>query len=159
VVLKRGALTDLHAGWALLGWVGILVAGVAFQVVPMFQMTPEYPEWLGRHLTRMLATALALWSLALAWPPAAPLGILAAAVLSVGYAAFAVATLGLQRRRKRRLPDVTLDFWRLGMACLLATLLLWLVGLAAPAWQADPRAALLLGAGFTTCRTGCCTAV
>ncbi len=148
VTLRRGLLTDLHAGWALFGWVGILVVGIAFQVVPMFQMTPEYPEWLARHLTRLLVGALLFWSLAAAWPAAAPLGVLAAALMLFGFGAFAVATLGLQRQRKRRLPDVTLSFWRLAMVCLLATLLLWLAGRAAPAWAVDPRAATLLGAGF-----------
>ncbi|MDX1593972.1 MAG: hypothetical protein R3298_06970 [Gammaproteobacteria bacterium] len=148
VLLRRGAVTDLHAGWALLGWVGILVAGVAFQVVPMFQMTPEYPEWMARGLNRGLFAALLLWSAGLIWPAAAPLGVAGAALLWLGNALFAVVTLDLQRRRKRRLPDVTLSFWRLGMGCLLATLALWLAGHAAPAWSADPRSALLLGAGL-----------
>jgi len=148
VTLRRGVATDLHAGWALLGWIGILVSGVAFQVVPMFQMTPEYPEWLTRHLNRLIFAALMLWTLALAWPAAAQLGVLAAVVLVLGYAAFAVVTLDLQRQRKRRLPDVTLSFWRLGMVCLLATLLFWVVTRATPGWLADPRTGLLLGAGL-----------
>ena len=148
VDLQRGVLTDLHAGWGLLGWIGILVVGVAFQVVPMFQMTPEYPRWMTRGLGWLLFAGLVLWTLAMAWPAAAVLGNLATALLLFGNAAFALATLDLQRRRKRRLPDVTLDFWRVAMGCLLATLLLWLVGLAAPAWSADPRAPLLLGAGL-----------
>jgi hypothetical protein len=39
------ALTDLHAVWGLAGWTALLlVAGVAYQVVPMFQMTPPYPS-------------------------------------------------------------------------------------------------------------------
>lgn len=29
-------LTDLHAGWGLAGWAGILLAAVAYVVVPMF---------------------------------------------------------------------------------------------------------------------------
>lgn len=145
VTLQRGVVTDLHAGWALLGWIGILVSGVAFQVVPMFQMTPEYPEWLTRHLNRLVFAALVLWTLTLVWPAAAKGWILAAAVLVIGFGVFALVTLDLQRRRKRRLPDATLDFWRLGMVCLLATLLLWVVGHATPGWASDPRAGLVLG--------------
>ena len=145
VALARGMLTDLHAGWALLGWVGLLVVGVAFQVVPMFQMTPEYPAPLTRGLVPGLFAALLLWTVGMAVPALAPAAVLGAALLLGGLAAFALATLELQRRRKRRLPDVTHDFWRLGMACLLLALLLWLVGHAAPGWSADPRAAPLLG--------------
>ncbi len=148
VTLQRGVVTDLHAGWALLGWIGILVSGVAFQVVPMFQMTPEYPEWLTRHLNRLVFAALVLWTLALAWPAAAQAGVLAAVVLVLGNAAFALVTLDLQRQRKRRLPDVTFSFWRLGMGCLLVTLLFWVVTRAAPEWINDPRTVLLLGAGL-----------
>jgi hypothetical protein len=148
VTLQRGVVTDLHAGWALLGWIGILVGGIAFQVVPMFQMTPEYPEWLTRHLNRLVFAALVLWTLALVWPAAAQAGVLAAVVLVLGNAAFAVVTLDLQRQRKRRLPDVTFSFWRLGMACLLMTLLFWIVSRAAPEWISDPRTALLTGAGL-----------
>ncbi len=149
IALGRGAPTDLHAGWGLFGWVGILVVGVAFQVVPMFQMTPEYPAWMSRALPWLLFAGLALWSLQVAWPLAATAVPVAALLLVLGNVAFAVVTLDLQRRRKRRLPDVTLDFWRVAMASLLVTLLLWVAGLAAPAWSADPRAPLLLGAGLT----------
>ena len=149
ITLPRGALTDLHAGWGLLGWVGILIVGVAFQVVPMFQMTPEYPPSMARALPWLLFAGLLLWLLRVAWPALAVLAPLAVLLLLLGNAAFAIVTLDLQRRRKRRLPDVTLDFWRLAMVCLLATLLLWAAGLAAPAWSADPRAPLLLGAGLT----------
>ena len=62
VALPVMLLTDLHAAWGLLGWVGLLVIGVAYQVIPMFQVTPQYP----RRVTAWLAWAafalLAAWS-------------------------------------------------------------------------------------------------
>ena len=36
-----------HAAFGLLGWILLLVIGVAYQVVPMFQITPPYPLLLG----------------------------------------------------------------------------------------------------------------
>ncbi|MGB5065156.1 MAG: hypothetical protein WBQ37_15580, partial [Candidatus Competibacter sp.] len=36
-------LTQLHGAWGLVGWTVLLVTGVAYQVVPMFQITPPYP--------------------------------------------------------------------------------------------------------------------
>jgi hypothetical protein len=36
-------LADLHAGWGLAGWAGVLLAAMAYVVVPMFQLTPGYP--------------------------------------------------------------------------------------------------------------------
>src|SRR3546814_3858608 len=48
------------------------------------------------------------------------------AALAAGILLFAVITLRLQGRRRRKLPDVTLDFWRLGMASLIACVAVWL---------------------------------
>ncbi|MGE0081580.1 MAG: hypothetical protein AB7U81_09815 [Thiohalomonadaceae bacterium] len=131
--VARG-LTDVHVAWGLAGWIGLLVMGVAYQVVPMFQITPDYPGVLVRWLGPVLFAGLVLWSLArgvlpaLAWIPALALAV------------FAASTLYVQHRRRRRLPDVTVAFWRLGMCSLLAAVLLW----AAP-W---PGVELLTGVLF-----------
>lgn len=121
----RTPFTNLHLSWGLLGWVGILVVGVALQVVPMFQLTPSYPKPMARWLT--LAMFVALLALAPGvWLPALqlPLGI----ALSAGLIWFAVTTMQLQSQRKRKLPDVTLSFWRGGMLCILSAIALWLAG-------------------------------
>lgn len=57
--------TDLHAVWGLLGWAGLLVVGLAYEVVPMFQATPAYPGWMRNGLSAALLAALGLWSLPL----------------------------------------------------------------------------------------------
>ena len=100
-----------------MGWVLIQVIGVAYQVVPMLQITPAYPASLTRWLTWALLAGIALlnfpaslglWSAWAGW-------LLAGTVAIV----FAWVTLGLLCRRRRKLPDTTLDFWRLGMASLI----------------------------------------
>lgn len=114
-------LTALHAAWGLGGWVLALVMGVAWQVVPMLQLTPPYPEQLTPRLGLGMLAALGLLSLS-TWLEAhlaAWLNLIAwMAALSVAVA-FAIATLRLQSRRRRKLADATLDFWRMGMAALL----------------------------------------
>ncbi len=109
-----------HALWGLGGWVAALVMGSAWQVVPMLQLTPPYPprltSWLGRAL--LLALPLASVS-AQPWRVAGETGVAALLI------AFAIATLRLQSQRKRRLADVTLEFWRVGMVCLVAASLAW----------------------------------
>lgn len=140
-------LADVHPAWALLGWVGLLVIGVAYQVVPMFQMTPEYSAPVIRRLAWALFTLLVLWSLAVLVParldtlPAAVIGLSCAA----GYALFAVLTLRLQAQRRRRLPDVTLGYWRAGMLSLLLGAALWAAGWGVPALRHLPQYGLLLG--------------
>lgn len=140
-------ITDLHLGWGLLGWVGLLVIGVAYQVVPMFQMTPPYPRTLTRWLTKALFSLLVLWSAAgialgdearwVGWG----LELLAAS----GFVTFAVATFGLQRRRKRRQTDATTLFWRTGMASIMACAGLWAAARLAPGLAADRAYSMVLG--------------
>jgi hypothetical protein len=121
------AMTNLHAVWGLVGWTVLLVAGVAYQVVPMFQITPPYPRWLIRGLAPLMAATLA------------------GAMLAVGLVVFAAATLYLLTRRRRKIGDPTLGYWRIGMASLLAGALLWLATPLIPALAQAPQVELLLG--------------
>jgi hypothetical protein len=118
--LLRLPLTDLHAGWGLLGWIAVLVAVVAYQVVPMFQMTAAYPAWLRRALAPAVFALLSWLSLAAwrGWPVWLPEALLALAV-----AVFAVITLRLLGQRRRKVGDASLGFWRLGMLALLGAAL------------------------------------
>ncbi len=137
----REPITNLHLSWGLLGWAGILVIGVSFQVVPMFQLTPAYPARMTRWLPLILFLLLLALSLGVAFPALQlPLGI----ALSGGLAWFAVTTLRLQGQRRRKLPDVTLSFWRGGMLCLLFAIVLWLIGQIYPA-VGNGKNELLLG--------------
>ena len=128
---------SLHPGWSLLGWTGLLVVGVAYELVPMLQMTPAYPKPMVRYFGAAVLALLVAWSAAL-WAGDGRWGALAVAcavALAAAYALFAVATLALQRRRRRRLPDVTLDFWRVGMASLVLACIAWSARVALPgAW-------------------------
>ncbi|MGE5152575.1 MAG: permease [Bdellovibrio bacteriovorus] len=147
--------TDLHALWGLLGWAGLLVVAIAYEVVPMFQATPPYPRWMQRGLSSVLLGSLALWSLAfvglrlgdsaegwslLLWAPGLVLGL--------AYGVFALTTLRLQLQRKRPEPDLTLLYWRLGMSCLMAGIALGGGALALggdPVWLMLATLLVLLG--------------
>ncbi len=140
-------LIRVHVAWGLGGWALMLVIGVSFLVVPMFQLTPGYPVWLMRLLPAGLFLVLCLWSLQLfpgtresqAWQS----GVLMAGMLLAGL--YAAATLWLQSRRRRRQADVTLVFWRGAMLCLLALAVSWLAFAALPQLGEHARAPLWLG--------------
>lgn len=146
-------LVDLHAGWGLFGGVAILVVGVAYQVVPMLQLTQAYPVRVTRALAwllpgGLLAWTLAGWSAGLAW-----LYPFALAGAAGGSLLFVAATLRLLLRRRRKLADVTLDFWFLGLAALALAALLhvalgWLPE--TPRGQAELSLGLAFVLGFAT---------
>lgn len=146
-------MTNAHAAWGLVGWTGVLVLGVSLAVVPMFQMTSNYPAFLARWLAPATFLALATWSLAM------PLGKPALHTATAWGAAacmavFGIATLVLQRKSRRRHPDATARFWRLGMICLVAASLAWGAGRIL-GFAGTPSHALLLGVlmipGFAVC--------
>ena len=146
------ALTYLHAAWGLVGWTALLVAGVAYQVVPMFQITPPYPAWFVRGFAPLMAALLVAWSASVlgGWTAVATV---TSAALAAGLAVLAGTTFYLLTRRRRKIGDVTLGYWRISMASLLAGALLWLTALVVPLLASAPQVELLLGIllifGFT----------
>ncbi len=140
------ARIDMHLAFGLLGWILLLVVAVALQVVPMFQITPAYPAWAARGLPPALFALLLLRSAGPMLPAYA--GPTIDACLALGVLAFALVTLDLQRRRRRRLPDTTLDFWRLAMASLIACVTAWGLTRVLPAWAAHAAYPSLQGILF-----------
>ncbi len=141
--------TDIHLTWGVLGWVALLLIGVSFQVVPMFQVTPEYPGWMKLWLPRLLLIGLAIWTMLyvtavkdqefLIW------SFICLVVLLCGYILFAVVTLRLQQRRRRKIVDVTLMFWRVGISAIPVSFLVWVGGRLFPALTVIVDMDLLLG--------------
>jgi len=113
-------LTDLHALWGLLGWVGLLVIGIAWQVVPMFMVTEPYPLRARSRVSTTLFLLLCAVSMS-STLQGAGMGfhLLALALLVLGYGGFAALTLYLLARRKRPSADTTTLYWRTAMGCLL----------------------------------------
>ena len=128
IPLERPWLTDLHLTWGLLAWIGFLIIAVAWQVVPMFQITPEYPVWQRRWLLPAALVLLLLKS-SLPWMTQNQLHTVIELVTNVllvtGLLVFALTTLGLQIQAKRKVRDSHRDFWRLGMVNLVAATGLW----------------------------------
>ncbi|MBK1720674.1 hypothetical protein [Thiocystis violacea] len=124
---RFSAWVDLHLAWGLLGWAGLLIMGVGYQVVPMFHVTPGYPAWATRAGAPLVIAGLLGATLATGMgrvDAAAWLSLFAA----VGLAVFAMVTLSLQRRRERPRIDVTLLYWWTAMLAILASAAAWLLG-------------------------------
>lgn len=137
-------LANVHAAWGLGGWALLLLAGVSYYVVPMFQLTPPYPHRLARLLPPALLVALTAWSWQLAGETPAWETAVFLAGLSVA-AVYGATTLWLQGRRRRKVPDPTLYLFRAAMICLLAILSSAIAFTAWPDLGLHPRAAVWIG--------------
>lgn len=128
VPLWRPHLTNLHLTWGLIGWMAMLVIAVAWQVVPMFQITPPYPGMLRRYAVSVILILLLMKS-GVIWfsnqPAVNYIEIVINLGLALGLLIFAVATLNLQRLARRKIRDSHKDYWRLAMINLIFAVVLW----------------------------------
>jgi hypothetical protein len=133
--------TDVHLLWGILGWTLLLVMGVSFQIIPMFYVTTDYPRWLRRFLPALIFIQLVAFSLFRAAGQDQPMLKFS---LAGCVALFALHTLVIVARRRRKSPDVTLWFWTRAMNSLLASCVL-IIGREVWAGQFSSTADLLLG--------------
>lgn len=107
-------LTNVHLAWGLGGWALMLLVGVSYQVVPMFQLTRAYPPTFSRWFAPLLLLLLVAWSSRLiseltAWQ--VPVGVALLFMVS----AYAATTLWLQATRRRKISDATSVYFRIAM--------------------------------------------
>ena len=137
-------LTNIHLAWGLAGWALMLLAGVSYHVVPMFQLTRPYPSWFARGFGPLLLLLLLAWSGqhfldSLRWRIAIGLPLLATLSFYSGI------TLWLQYTRRRKIHDATSLYFRVAMLSLLAFSVSGAAVLLHPAIAADPRSVVWLG--------------
>ena len=118
------SFANMHAVLAIFGFAGILIIGVAFQVIPMFYVTPAFHERYQKYLVLAVVATLALWSvlsfvaLDLAW--------IAKATLVTLFALFGYLIIEKMSQRKRPIVDITVYYWRLSGVMAILGSLLWL---------------------------------
>ena len=143
-------LADLHLGWGFMAWGVALLAAVAYVVVPMFQLTPAYPERFARLFSITVLAICTLWTLAatldyLGHEGWGRLVVWAAGALLALAALFCGITLAIQRRSKRARFDATQHLWRVAMLCALVACALWAAALLSPSVEQWEARALVCG--------------
>ena len=137
-------LTNIHLAWGLGGWALMLLAGVSYHVVPMFQLTRPYPASFSRWFGPLLLLLLLAWSSRIffgdvRWSQAIALPLL---LLLSGYAGI---TLWLQHTRRRKIHDATSIYFRVAMLAMLAFAASATALVLRPEIGADPRFVVWLG--------------
>ncbi len=130
--------TYIHLAWGLFGWVMLLVIGVSYQVIPMFHVTPPYPEKWAKVLPTLIFTFLVL----LTFVSNETLQIALTLMLILLVLTYAIYSLWLLTKRKRKIRDLTVYFWRLALLNIILVSLLVLVKLAL--WQSGEYVAFSL---------------
>jgi hypothetical protein len=118
----------------------------------MFQVTPEYPMLMRRFLAPVLFMSLVIWTLLMLAAIFSLIGdfipTLWMLLVLPGFMLYAVVTLRLQQQRKRRIPDITMKFWRIGMFSILFSSAVWIIGNVSTVVANSPQYHLLLGVGL-----------
>lgn len=118
-------VTNIHAIWGLIGWSSLLIIAVAYQVVPMFHITPHYPSLLTRFLVPSLFISVIIWTTAVILTLPAFFIALSSYLIAGLLLVFTLTTFYLHTQRLRKIKDLTLNFWRLGLAGIITSCLIW----------------------------------
>ncbi len=137
--------TDIHSTWGIFGFAGILIIGVAFQILPMFYVTPGFKKFCKKYVVNLIALGLLVWGVFAFVSP--ELMWLGKVILFLFFLAFAIVIQLKLSRRRRPVSDVTVWYWRTGGASLLVGLFVWL-GAEVTEYDLTAAVAILIGGGF-----------
>jgi len=127
--VDRSILKYLHITYGLAGWVGFLLMGVAFHVIPMFYLTEAFPD--RRSYIIIILQLLGIISLTIGFIfQVPPIWLtLASFPVLLGFSIFISQIVFLLAHRQRKNVDTTLRYWRLGLLCLPLSLICLLISL------------------------------
>ena len=138
-------LTDIHALMGLVGWAGILIIAVSFQVLPMFHVAPNMPKYIRQYLGGSIFILLITYVY---------YAELALGLLFISHGVFAITLFYVINQRKRKVPDTSIKYWKLSAGTLLVLNLLYFLPdsfyspAQTPLFMALPDKAMLLTAIF-----------
>jgi len=140
----RMTMTSIHVTLGLFGWVGTLIMGVGFHVIPMFYITPLFPPSDAKVILSTHLASLILVSVTLFFNQHAVLIFLSMIPGFAGSVIFVLTMNNMLKHRKRRIVDSTIRFWQTG----LLMLPLSLVSIFFIVWTDSPRIVSLFGLFF-----------
>ena len=103
-------VTDIHALMGLVGWAGMLIIAVSFQVLPMFHVAPNMPKYIRQYLGISIFILLIVY----AFYAEFTLGLIV-----ISHGVFAFSLFYVINQRKRKVPDTSIKYWQLAAGTLL----------------------------------------
>lgn len=117
---------NTHLAWGLGGWAGLLLAGTATQIIPLFHMCPEFPDWFTRGLAHAVGALLCLATVAVLIPGSAPYGAWILATLLCAHILFHLYALFCEQRRQRPVREADLWLWQVAHLAVTGALIGWI---------------------------------
>jgi hypothetical protein len=118
--------TNMHMLWGVLGWTILLIMAVSSQIIPMFHVTPVFSPAYLKSLSIALITCLVLFTIIDLIGNNESAQIWVKVILSGIVLMFSSYTLFMLNKRKRKVKDITVNFWRLALVMpIIAIFLYW----------------------------------
>jgi hypothetical protein len=117
-------VANIHSVWAVFGFAGILIIGVAFQVLPMFYVAPRFKQFCKRRVVLLISTGLLIWMVLSIF--AEQYALYAKLWIATFFWAFATTVWIKFNKRKRPISDVTVWYWRAASIFLTLGSFLWI---------------------------------
>lgn len=103
-------LANVHSVWAVFGFAGILIIGVAFHILPMFYVAPRFKKFCKQKVVWLISAGLFLWlALNLYFES---YSVVAKIWVALFFWAFATTVYLKLNARRRPISDVTVWYWR-----------------------------------------------
>ena len=113
--------TNLHALWGGLGWSSLLIISVSFQIIPMFHVAPQFKNIISKSIPILVVFLLFIMFFLPEF-----IGISMGLLLFVN-CIYAAAVLHIIGNRKRKIPDTTIDYWRLASMSMFVLFIVYLL--------------------------------
>ncbi len=103
-------VANIHSVWAVFGFAGILIIGVAFQVLPMFYVAPKFKSFCKKRVVWLISIGLIMWLFLSIFKE--DYTLFAKSWIAIFFWAFATTVWLKLSKRRRPISDVTVWYWR-----------------------------------------------
>jgi len=117
-------VANIHSVWAVFGFAGVLIIGVAFQVLPMFYVAPRFKKFCKKRVVLLISIGLLIWMVLSLY--AEGYALYAKLWIATFFWAFATTVWLKFNKRKRPISDVTVWYWRAASIFLTLGSFLWI---------------------------------
>ncbi|MDD2652811.1 MAG: hypothetical protein PHX44_07160 [Sulfurimonas sp.] len=116
---------NIHSVWAIFGFAGILIVGVAFHILPMFYVAPKFEPFFQRFAVLIAVAGLVLWLILNLF--ADSYAIAAKSIIASLFMVFAIMAWLKVSARRRKVSDITIWYWKSAAVFMTVGTVAWVV--------------------------------